>query len=91
MRPGRPLLREANTPSEENVTLASINAAALASKGLMKTMELIIIVALFLLTVALGLAGTRAILGVMFSVMMRARTAPDYAGSFERRATARAA
>jgi hypothetical protein len=53
-------------------------------------MELLIIVALFVLSVALGLAGTRAILGLMFSVMMRARTA-HYAGSFERRATARAA
>ena len=53
-------------------------------------MELIVIVALLALSVALGLAGTRAILGVMFSVMMRARTAHGYAGSFERRATARA-
>ena len=54
-------------------------------------MELIIIVALLALSVALGLAGTRAILGVMFSVMMRARAPHNYAGGFERRATARAA
>ncbi len=54
-------------------------------------MELLIIVALLALSVALGLAGTRAILGILFSVMMRARTAHDYAGGFERRATARAA
>jgi hypothetical protein len=54
-------------------------------------MELLIIFALFLLSVALGLAGTRAIMGVLFSVMMRARSAHDYAGGFERRATARAA
>jgi len=54
-------------------------------------MELLIIVALFVLSVALGLAGTRAVLGVMFSIMMRARAARDYAGSFDRRATARAA
>ena len=54
-------------------------------------MELLIIVALFALSVALGAAGTRAILGIMFSVMMRARSAHDYAGSFDRRATARAA
>jgi hypothetical protein len=54
-------------------------------------MELLIIVALFVLSVALGLAGTRAVLGVMLSLMMRARAAHDYAGSFERRATARAA
>jgi hypothetical protein len=40
-------------------------------------MELMIIVALVVLSVALGLAGTRAILGLMFSVMMRARTAHD--------------
>ena len=53
-------------------------------------MELLMIVALFVLSVAVGLAGTRAILGVMFTVMMRARPAHDYAGSFDRRATARA-
>lgn len=44
-------------------------------------MELIVIVALFVLSVALGLAGTRAILGVLFSVMTRARTSHDYANS----------
>ena len=53
-------------------------------------MELLIIVALFALSVALGAAGTRAILGIMFSVMMRARTAHEYTGSFDRRTTARA-
>jgi hypothetical protein len=54
-------------------------------------MELLIMVALFVLSVALGLAGTRAIMGVLFTVMMRARPAHDYTGGFERRATARAA
>ena len=54
-------------------------------------MELLMIVALFVLSVAVGLAGTRAILEVMFTFMMRARAAHDYAGSFDRRATARAA
>jgi hypothetical protein len=54
-------------------------------------MELLAIVVLFALSVALGAVGTRAILGIMFSVMMRARSAHDYAGSFDRRATARAA
>jgi len=44
-------------------------------------MELIVIVALLALSVALGLAGTRAILGLMFSVMIRARTSHDYANS----------
>jgi hypothetical protein len=53
-------------------------------------MELLIIVALFALSVALGAAGTRAILGLLFSIMMRARTAHACAG-FERRASARAA
>ena len=38
-------------------------------------MELIAIVAMLALSVVLGVAGTRAILGVMFAVMMRARTA----------------
>jgi hypothetical protein len=54
-------------------------------------MELLIIVALLALSVALGAAGTRAILGIMFSIMLRARPAHAYAGSFDRRATARAA
>ena len=54
-------------------------------------MELLIIVALLALSVALGAAGTRAILGIMFSIMMRARPAHAYAGSLDRRATARAA
>lgn len=54
-------------------------------------MELVIIVALLAFSVALGLAGTRAILGILFSVMMRARTAQVYANGFERRSTARAA
>ena len=49
------------------------------------------IVSLFALSVALGAAGTRAILGIMVSVMMRSRTVHDYTGSFDRRATARAA
>ena len=57
----------------------------------MQPWSCVIIVALLALSVALGPAGTRAILGIMFSVMMRARTAHAYAGGFERRATARAA
>ena len=54
-------------------------------------MELLIIVALLALSVALGLAGTRAILELMFSVMTRARASHAYADGFERRSTARAA
>lgn len=44
-------------------------------------MELITIVAMLALSVVLSLTGTRAILGVMFSVMARARTAHNYANS----------
>jgi hypothetical protein len=44
-------------------------------------MELITIVAMLALSVVLSLTGTRAILGAMFSVMARARTAHNYAHS----------
>ena len=65
--------------------------AGLEAQRIDTAMELLIIVALLALSVALGAAGTRAILGIMFSIMMRARPAHAYAGSFDRRATARAA
>ena len=44
-------------------------------------MELIAIVAMLALSVVLSLTGTRAIFGVMFSVMARASTAHNYANS----------
>jgi len=65
--------------------------AGLEAQRIDTAMELLIIVALLALSVGLGAAGTRAILGIMFSIMMRARPAHAYAGSFDRRATARAA